>query len=223
MVKNLPAVWKTQVWSLEGHNDYFRNGQPIRFKPVRINPVILLLWRDTAVVMYGYERWIITKAECCRTDAFELWCWRRLESPLDCKEIKPVNSKGNQPWIFTGRTDAEAEAPILWPPDVNSRLTGKTLMLGKIEGRTRRGRQRMRWLHSITDSTNMRLSKVWEIAKDREAWHAAVSMESQSLMWLSYWTELENCSPNGLEIRYTCKLHSNFRRPGMKKKKLKSS
>ena len=76
------------------------------------------------VVMYRCESWTIKKAECQRTDAFELWCWRRLESPLDCKEIRPVNPKGNQPWIFTGCTDAKAEAPILWPPDV---ATGKDL------------------------------------------------------------------------------------------------
>ena len=65
------------------------------------------------VVMYGCESWTIKKAECQRIDAFELWCWRKLLSPLDCKDIKPVNPKGNQSWIFFGRTDAEAEAPIL--------------------------------------------------------------------------------------------------------------
>ena len=72
------------------------------------------------VVMYGCESWIIKKTEGRRIDAFELWCWRRLLSPLDCKEIKSVNPKGNQPRIFIGRTDAEAEAPILWLPDVKS-------------------------------------------------------------------------------------------------------
>ena len=88
--------------------------------------------------MYGCKSWTVKKAECQRTDAFELWCWRRLfESPLDCKEIKPVYRKGNQPWIITGRT--EAEAPILWPPDAKSQLTRKTLMLGKTEGRRRKG------------------------------------------------------------------------------------
>ena len=78
------------------------------------------------VVMYGCESWTIKKAEHWRIDAFELWWfWRRLESPWDCKEIKPVNPKGNQSWIFTGRTDAEAETPIFWPPDSKSWLTGK--------------------------------------------------------------------------------------------------
>ena len=72
------------------------------------------------VVMYGCESWTIRKAECQRIDAFELWCWRRLLSPLDCKEIQPVHPKGDQSWVFTGRTDVEAETPILWPPDAKS-------------------------------------------------------------------------------------------------------
>ena len=72
------------------------------------------------VVMYGYESWTIKKAECRRIDAFELWCWRRLEGPLDFKEIQPVHPKGDQSWVFIGRTDVEAETPILWPPYVKS-------------------------------------------------------------------------------------------------------
>ena len=73
------------------------------------------------VVMYGCESWTVKKAECPRIDAFELWCWRRLlESPLDCKEIQPVHPKGDQSWVFTGRTDAKAETPVLWPPHAKS-------------------------------------------------------------------------------------------------------
>ena len=72
------------------------------------------------VVMYGCESWTGKKAECQRIDAFELWCWRRLESPLDCKEIQPVHSEGDQPWDFFGRNDAKAETPVLWPPHVKS-------------------------------------------------------------------------------------------------------
>ena len=108
------------------------------------------------------------------------WCFwtmvleKTLESPLDCKEIKPVNPKGNQPWIVIGRTNAEAEYPILWPSVWKADLLEKTLMLGRIEGRRRRARQRMRWLHGITDSMGMNLSKLWGIVKGREAWHVAV-------------------------------------------------
>ena len=77
------------------------------------------------IVMYGCESWTIKKTECRRIDAFELWCWRTLESPLNCKEIQPVHPKGNQSWMFTGRTDAEAETPILWPPYVKNWLIWK--------------------------------------------------------------------------------------------------
>ena len=83
------------------------------------------------VVTYRCERWTIKKAESRRTDAFTLWCWRTLESPLDCEEIKPYNPKGNQSWIFIGRMDAEAENPILWPPDAKRWLIGKDTDAGK--------------------------------------------------------------------------------------------
>ena len=123
------------------------------------------------------------------------WCFwtvvleKTLESPLDCKEIKPVNPKGNQSWIFIEKTDAEAETLILWSPDANSQLIGKDPDAGKDWGQKEKGWQRMKWLDSITNSTDMNLRKLWDIVEDRGAWHFTVlGVRTQ----LDDWTTINN-------------------------------
>ena len=140
------------------------------------------------VVMYRCESWTIKKAECWRTDAFELRWRRLLRVPWTARRSNPVNPKGNQSWMFIGRTDAEAEAPILWPPEAKSRHIGKDPDAGK-DWRQRRVQQKMRWLDSITASMDVNLSKLQEIARNRGAWRSAVHEVIKSQTQLSYWTK----------------------------------
>ena len=134
------------------------------------------------VVMHRCESWTIKKTECRRIDAFELQCWRRLDSSLDCKEINPSNPKGNQPWIFTGRIDAEAEAPILWLPDVKNWLKGKDWSLERLRAGGERGNREWEgWMASPTQ-----LTWVWANYRNSE--------EQGSLAHCNLWgwTQLSN-------------------------------
>ena len=114
------------------------------------------------VVMYRCESWTIKKAEPPKIDAFELWCWRNSQESLGLQEIKPINPKGNQPWIFIGMTDTEAEAPIFRLCDVKSQLIGKYFDAWKDWRQKTKRQQRIQFLDSITDSMDMNLSKLWD-------------------------------------------------------------
>ena len=160
--------------------------------PTKVSLVKVMVF---PVAMYGCESGTIKKAECWKLDAFELWCWRRLESPLDCKEIKPVSPKGNQSWVLLEglmlKLKLQSFGPLMWRADSFE----KTLMQGKIEGR-RRGWQRMTWVDGITDS---RWKWIWASS---ESWWwtgkpGVLHGVSESQTWLSDWTELKGDEQQG--------------------------
>ena len=152
-----------------------------------MSPVLVGRFFTTSTTWEAYSK---QNKDLIQSLSKSLWCWRKLESPLDCKEIKPVNPKGNQSWIFIGRADAEA--PILWPPDVKSWLIKKDPGAGKDWRRRGRGRQRTRWLDVITNSMDMSWNKLREMVKDRETCCTAVNRITKSRTRLSQWTNKTN-------------------------------
>ena len=190
-----PKSWQMVTAAMKLKDAYSLEGKLWPTETAYSKAETLLYHQSPSSQGYGFSSGHVWMWELDYKESWALnnWCFwtvvleKTLESTLDCKEIQPVHPKGNQPWIFIGRTDAEAETPILWPPDVNHWLFRKDSDAGK-DWRYEKWTIKNAMLDAINDSMGMSLSKLWKTEKDREAWCAAFHGITKSWTWLNDWT-----------------------------------